>query len=120
MTSLKDLGLRIQLGHQISHHCVNPSTAFNNDFVVISTNGLHRVAVDFCNCELAQPRYIQLLRMRLFPSTTIDPKTAATFEVLSLFQLLSFMSKVSAYEFYQTLVRYTNNTVSTAPVGIFV
>ncbi|KAG6828877.1 hypothetical protein H0H93_014690, partial [Arthromyces matolae] len=36
--------------------------------------------------------------------------TAATFELLKSFHLLSFMSKISAFEFYQTLVRLTDNT----------
>ncbi|KAG6818624.1 hypothetical protein H0H93_003377 [Arthromyces matolae] len=33
-----------------------------------------------------------------------------TFELLRNFQLLSFMSKISAFEYYQTLVRLTDNT----------
>jgi hypothetical protein len=45
----------------------------------------------------------QLLRARLFPSTVVDPKTAATFRVLETFQLLSFTSKVSAFEYYRSL-----------------
>ena len=52
----------------------------------------------------------QLLQMSWFPSTTADPKTAATFRVLEQYQLLSFESKVSAYEFYHGLSRMTDNT----------
>ncbi|KAG2086969.1 uncharacterized protein F5147DRAFT_588337 [Suillus discolor] len=37
-------------------------------------------------------------------------KTAATFQLLCNFQLLSFESKASAYEFYHSLVRLTDNT----------
>jgi hypothetical protein len=51
----------------------------------------------------------QLLRERLFPATTTDPKTAATFSVLEQFHLLSFESKVSAFEFYQGLSRLSDN-----------
>lgn len=48
--------------------------------------------------------------MCLFPATTVYPKTAATFQLLHYFQLLSFMLKVSAFEYYQTIVYITDNT----------
>jgi hypothetical protein len=41
---------------------------------------------------------------------TTDPRTAATFCILRQFHILSFKSKVSAYEFYHSLVHLTNNT----------
>ncbi|KAG2050816.1 hypothetical protein BDR06DRAFT_983821 [Suillus hirtellus] len=43
-------------------------------------------------------------------STTTDPQTATTFSVLRLYHLLSFKSKVSAYEFYHSLARCSDNT----------
>ena len=52
----------------------------------------------------------QLLRFRLYPATIHNPNTAATFHALHHFQLLSFESKCSVYEYYQTLVRETDNT----------
>jgi len=113
--SLKQLGLRIQLGHPLGRRCANPAIAFNDDFVVIDTNAIHSVALSFCNCHLAQPQHIQLLRAQLFPATTDHPKTAATFRVLKNFQLLSFMSKVSAFEFYHTIARQTDNTGTKPP-----
>ncbi|KAG2738757.1 hypothetical protein P692DRAFT_20757584, partial [Suillus brevipes Sb2] len=109
-TSLKSLGLRIQLGHHIGIRCNNPIPASNNDFVVIDVNGVHAVGLDFCGCEIAQPHVTQLLRVRLFPATTVRPKTAATFRALEYFQILSFESKLSALEFYHTIVRLTDNT----------
>ena len=118
--SLKSLGLRFQLGH-LDGVCSLPQPAFNDDFVVIHINGIHEVAVDYCGCQQLLPKTIQLLRARLFPSTVIDPKTAATFHVLEAFQMLSFTSKVSAYEFYQALARRTDNTgTSPPPVRILV
>ncbi|KAF8879935.1 hypothetical protein BD779DRAFT_1676149 [Infundibulicybe gibba] len=107
--SLKDLGLRIQLGHYAGQQCSNPAAAPGDDFVIIHTNGIHRVGLDFCNCRQSQDHHIQLLRIRLFPATTIAPKTAATFEVLYAFQMTSFMSKISGFEYYQALARITNN-----------
>ncbi|KAG2056686.1 hypothetical protein BDR06DRAFT_1005976 [Suillus hirtellus] len=44
-----------------------------------------------------------------------NPKMAATFCLLEEFHILSFESKVSAYEFYNALTRRTNNT-GLAPV----
>jgi hypothetical protein len=39
-----------------------------------------------------------------------NPKTAATFRVLEFFELLQYESKLSTYEFYQTISRLTDNT----------
>lgn len=111
---LKSLGLRLQLGH-LNGVCSLPQPSFNNDFVVIDIDGIHQVAIDYCGCQQSLPKTIQLLRARLFPSTVIDPKTAATFHVLETFQMLSFTSKVSAFEFYQALARRTDNTGTSAP-----
>lgn len=90
--------------------CVNPCSVFTDGFVVIDVNGVHEVGLDFCNCETAKPHFIQLLRYRWFPATVDNPKTAATFRVLQHFQILTFELKASAFEFYNTLVRLTDNT----------
>ncbi|KAG1846153.1 hypothetical protein C8R48DRAFT_750647 [Suillus tomentosus] len=108
--SLKTLGLRIQLGHNLHDHCQNPRPSSGDDFVVIDVNGIHEVALDFCKCLTAQIWYKQLLRARWYPATTTDPCTTATFSVLEHYHLLSCESKVSAYEFYHSLARRSNNT----------
>ncbi|KAG1746426.1 hypothetical protein EDB19DRAFT_1952649 [Suillus lakei] len=92
--TLKALGLRIQLGHAPG-----------------------QVSLDFCGCSNAVAHVQQLLRISWFPSTTANPKTAATFRLLEEFHILSFESKVSAYEFYNALTRRTNNT-GLAPVKV--
>jgi CxC2 like cysteine cluster associated with KDZ transposases len=104
---LKALGVRIQLLHE---DCPRPHRAFNDDFVIIDSNGIHCVGLDFCNCAYAPSHYIQLLRHRLLPATTADPKTAATFGVLETFQMLLFTAKVNVHDFMQALVRRTDNT----------
>jgi len=104
------MGIRFQLGHAVGVQCVNPIPAFNDDFVIIDFNSIHEVGLDYCGCWSAQPHIIQLLRVRLFPATTVDPKTAATFRALEYFQMLSFESKVSAFEFYSMIARLTDNT----------
>lgn len=116
--TLKTLGLRIQLGHALGEQCLNPAHMFNNDFVVIDVDGIHHVSLDFCGCHTAVRRDIQLLRARLYPATGKYPKTAATFRVLEEFHMLSFMSKISGFEFIQALTRRSDNTgVSPPPVS---
>ncbi|KAF8132456.1 hypothetical protein EV363DRAFT_1163307 [Boletus edulis] len=109
-TSLKAIGLRIQLGHLPSEKCLNPQRAFDDDFVVIDSHGIHEVAVDFCHCEHGKDHTRQLLRMCWFPSTSVNPRSAVSFRLLEEFQLLSFESKASAYEFYRALARRQDNT----------
>ncbi|KAG1785033.1 uncharacterized protein HD556DRAFT_1435285 [Suillus plorans] len=92
---LKTLGLRIQLGHTPSDRCFNPRPSKADDFVVININSIHEVALDFS---------------RWYPATTTDPQTAATFNVLEHFHLLSYESKISAYKFFHGLARRTDNT----------
>ncbi|KAG1762145.1 hypothetical protein EDD22DRAFT_979916 [Suillus occidentalis] len=113
--SLMSLGLRVQLGHRPGEECNSRRAAYDDDFVVIDVHGIHEIKLDYCGCAHAPSRYKQLLRARWFPATTIDPRTAATFAVLQLFHLLSFESKVSAYEFYHSLTRRTDN-VGTKPI----
>jgi len=67
------------------------------------------VALDYCSCEGAKSAEVQLLRYSLYPVTSMNPKSAATFRVMKFFHLLSFESKCSGYEFYNTLSRYTDN-----------
>ncbi|KAG1727954.1 uncharacterized protein EDB91DRAFT_1239465 [Suillus paluster] len=110
-TSLKKLGLRIQLGHTTGESCILPHKSFNDNFVLIDTNGIHEMVVDFCGCETSQTHTKQLLCMGWFPSTTVDPRTAATFQLLHCYKILSFESKASTYEFYHSLVCISDNVV---------
>ncbi|KAG1803228.1 uncharacterized protein BJ212DRAFT_1285241, partial [Suillus subaureus] len=109
-TTLKHLGLHIQLGDHTNQPCCNPKPAQEDDFVVINVHGIHEVVLDFCDCTNAPSHYRQLLCCCLFPATSTDLNTAATFAVLKHFYLLSFESKVSAYEFNHCLVHQSDNT----------
>ncbi|KAG1823881.1 uncharacterized protein BJ212DRAFT_1476730 [Suillus subaureus] len=60
-TSLKSLGLHIQLGHEPGGYCRRPRPTYNNDFVIIDVHGIHEVGLDFCNCEHEAPHFKQLL-----------------------------------------------------------
>ncbi|TEB25274.1 hypothetical protein FA13DRAFT_1899707 [Coprinellus micaceus] len=70
----------------------------------------HPIGLDYCDCLTAPDPVQQLLRERLFPATTVDPHTAASFRVLETFQMLSFTGKISAYEFLIAIMRRTDNT----------
>lgn len=109
---LKTLGLRIQLGHIPGKVCSQPQAAAGDNFVIIDSDGIHEVGLDFCGCETTSPLVSQLLRARLFPATTLQPRTAATFRVLETFQMLSHTAKVSGHEFMISLARRTNNTIT--------
>ncbi|KAG1775873.1 hypothetical protein EV702DRAFT_972290, partial [Suillus placidus] len=111
--SLKLLGLRIQLGHNLGQKCYNPEPAAGDDFIVVDVHGIHEIGLDFCGCETAQIHYKPLIRARLFPATATNPQSAATFALMEFFHLLTFESKVSAYEFYHSIARQTDNTSTT-------
>ncbi|KAJ7734404.1 hypothetical protein B0H16DRAFT_1467534 [Mycena metata] len=109
--SLADLGLRIQMGHPPYERCSAPERA-NSEFVVLHTNGIHEVNVDFCGCEHANAAGspdIQLLRAGWFPATHDRPQTAATVAVLDQFQQETCQAKVTMYDFYGVLEKLTNN-----------
>ncbi|KAG1875913.1 hypothetical protein C8R48DRAFT_745573 [Suillus tomentosus] len=108
--TLKQLGLHIQLGHSTGQPCYNPKPAYDNDFTVIDVYRIHEVTLDFCNCEQVSSHYKQILRAHWFLATSTDPRTAATFTVLEHFHLLSFESKVSAFEFYHCIAHRSDNT----------
>ncbi|KAG1877410.1 hypothetical protein F4604DRAFT_1880388 [Suillus subluteus] len=108
--TLKNLGLRVQLGHPVGERCFNLSRAYDDDFVILDINGVHELALDFCSCESALSHVKQLLRARWYPATSADPKSAATFRLLQHFHMLTFESKASAFEYWQTLARLTDNT----------
>lgn len=108
--TLKNLGLRIQLGHCIGEVCPLPSPVSGDAFVVIDSHGVHNVSLDFCGCGIHGTMVQQLLRRQLYPATVSNPTTAATFRALHHFQLLSFESKCSAHQYFQTLLRESDNT----------
>jgi CxC2 like cysteine cluster associated with KDZ transposases len=107
-TTLRDLGLRVQLGHAYGRSCPSRFPA-NSNFRVIHSNGIHQVAIDQCRCYDV-PLNKQLLRIGWWPATPLEPRTAATFEVLKHFHILNLQGKVTGYSFYQTLEYQTDNT----------
>ena len=85
-------------------------------FTVIATNGIHRVNLDFCNCKIeamsedekVQEYNRQLLEVGWWPSTNTEPQSAATLDLLHLFQLLNLNGALSPTEFYRSLQDLTD------------
>ncbi|KAJ7797170.1 hypothetical protein B0H14DRAFT_2271569, partial [Mycena olivaceomarginata] len=104
--------VRIQLGHPLGERCPNPARAWRglDDFVIVGSHTIDEVGLDYCDCASVKAKPIQLLRMRLYPATGTNPRSAATFACLRRFSHMTLESKCSAYEFYNSLARETNNT----------
>jgi hypothetical protein len=87
---------------------------------MVDSAGIFVHLVKWCRCNGAskQDKHLQLLRHRLFPSTTFKPQTAFTFNVLDEFLIDSLECKTSASSFYSKLRRLTNNAFpDTLPVN---
>ncbi|KAJ6597135.1 hypothetical protein DFH09DRAFT_1072042 [Mycena vulgaris] len=110
--SLKSLGMWFYIGRELhpDRMCPHPKRAPGNKFVVLDTKGLHEVDLHYCDCGKGDTFPIQLLHVKWLPSTGKRPRTAATFNVMHQYHLLSLESKCSMGEFYNGLVRMTNNT----------
>jgi CxC2 like cysteine cluster associated with KDZ transposases len=107
-SNLKDLGLRVQLGH--GGACCSSPLPGASDFVVFDVSGVHQVAVDFCDCRsngFVHKRN-QLFRVGWFPATFDRPKTVFTLSVLKMFQELTLQGKTTLYDFYHCMLRITD------------
>ncbi|KAI0083229.1 hypothetical protein BDY19DRAFT_998729 [Irpex rosettiformis] len=109
---LSDLGLVIQLGHNPGESCRAPMCG-PRSFMVMHTNGLHSVNMQFCECARASSagsRAQQLLRYKLFPASVRDPTTCCTFAMMRHFHTTTLQSKSTMYDYYMTLIKLTDNT----------
>ncbi|KAJ7592036.1 hypothetical protein C8J56DRAFT_781105 [Mycena floridula] len=107
--SLRQLGLRIQLGHFDGSRCAAPTPSKGKHFTIIDIHATHEVSLDFCGCGSGGRSTNQLLQARLYPATGILPTTAATFRALDHFQMLSFESKLNLHDYYGAILRQTDN-----------
>ncbi|KAK0477410.1 hypothetical protein IW261DRAFT_1551980 [Armillaria novae-zelandiae] len=113
------LGLWYQVGHLVGKACAHPRPAFGSHFMIIDTNSIHNVALDFCHCLREHPLAIQLQCAWLFPGTVLEPHIVVTVAALEQFQMLTFMGKLSAYEYYHSSVRLSDNTGTKTPLDNF-
>ncbi|KAF7441031.1 hypothetical protein PC9H_001380 [Pleurotus ostreatus] len=106
-TSLCELGHVIQLGHYHGEICALPSI-IRKGFYVIDVSGIHLVSIRFCGCQFISDD-VQLLRYRWYPASSVKPQTAFTLDLLNTFQIITLQGKLSAYDFYLSIERKTNN-----------
>lgn len=102
------MGLKIQLNHG-SMFCNNPIPCHAR-MLVLHTNGIHDVAIQYCGCTRAIPPHHQLLRHGLYPASQLSVKTCTSFELLDLLHKLALTAKSSTYDFYRALEKMTDNT----------
>ncbi|KAK7016424.1 hypothetical protein VNI00_018906 [Paramarasmius palmivorus] len=108
--TLKQLGLKIQLGHPRGEPCLIPRSS-RSGFVVVDIDSTQEVDVQFCMCQA--PEYVgeqwqQLMRYELFPATTHQPHTAFTFRLLRFFHTLTLQGKVTVYDYYYAVHNRTD------------
>lgn len=89
--------------------CNNPIPCHSR-MLILHTNGIHDVAVQYCGCTRAIPHHHQLLRRGLYPASQRSVKTCASFELLDLLHKLALTTKSSTYDFYRALEKMTDNT----------
>jgi len=82
----------------------------HSKFIILHTNSIHEVSVNFCSCTRTISKYHQLLCHGLFPATQENPRTCASFSLLQQLQMLSLTSKCSMYDYYRALERLTDNS----------
>ena len=117
-TTLQNLGLRVQLGHQSWSSCSFRHQG-HKDFVVLHTNGIHSIDIDFCGCNGAPTHREQLLEAGWWPSTPLEPQSAASMAVLRSFHILNLQGQISPTDFYRSLEQMTvGNGLSDVPVSL--
>lgn len=83
---------------------------------IVHCTGVHDLRVKFCGFRAWGLRSVdysnmnQLLRARLFPATPSKPQSTVTFECLNEFHILTTQGKLTGMDYYETLVRLTDNT----------
>ncbi|SJL16396.1 uncharacterized protein ARMOST_19920 [Armillaria ostoyae] len=109
-TTLRELGLRVQIGHFNGSECICPERV-GRTFTVLDINGIHKVDVDYRSCDRCEGATCQqqLLHFGWYPVTPLHPRTCATLTLLDQFHALTHAGKVSAYDYY----RYLNTMTDT-------
>ncbi|KAJ7436521.1 hypothetical protein B0H11DRAFT_1754802 [Mycena galericulata] len=101
------VGLVYQLGHH-GRPCRFPTP--QRSMVVMDIGGIFTIDYQYCGCEKSEHtnNLGQLLGNAWYPSTTVDPETCATFQVLDQFRLLNVVGNCNVHDFVGTLERLTD------------
>jgi hypothetical protein len=93
------------------------STYAKNVLVIVHSNGVHHLPVQWCRCPGHLPEDIQALDLQFFPASFKQVKTLFTFEGLDSFLAENQECKASAWHYYQKLRRFTSSCYpETVPV----
>lgn len=88
-------------------------------FIVFDTSGAHLVNIAYCDCiesDYALDKRTQILRKKWFPATTARPHSVFTFDLLSTFHELTLQGKGNLFDFYNTILRMTDNASIRTPI----
>jgi hypothetical protein len=80
----------------------------NNVIVIVHSNGLHHLPVQWCRCPGYVPDDVQALDLQFFPASFKKVKTLFTFHGLDSFLAENQECKTSAWHYYQKLRRFTS------------
>jgi len=81
----------------------------NSVLVIIHTNGVHHLPVQWCRCPGHVPDDVQALDLHLFPASFKKVRTMFTFQGLDSFLAENQECKSSAWHYYQKLRRFTSS-----------
>ncbi|KAJ7169138.1 hypothetical protein C8R43DRAFT_1121027 [Mycena crocata] len=112
-TSLQEIGLVYQLGHE-GFTCNVPDPAVCS-MTVLDSNGIHEIHYHYCACDRSDKsnNLRQLLRNGWYPASKTDPDTCATYRCLDLFRLLNVVGNINARDFITALERLTDPVAAT-------
>lgn len=102
---LSELGMKVYVGHG-GEQCPRGEEA---KMTIVDINGVHKTCVVFCGCSNNNSKAMQLVKSRIFPATTLRPRTGITFRNLRDFHIHTRASKKSAYDYSRTLERMSND-----------
>jgi hypothetical protein len=89
-----------------------------NVLVIVHSNGIHHLPVQWCRCPGHIPDDIQALDLQFFPASFKQIKTLFTFDGLDSFLAENQECKASAWHYYQKLRRFTSTCYpETVPVS---
>lgn len=94
--------------------CENPVPC-HADMLILHTNGIHSIAIQYCGCLHAIPHHLQLLHWCLYPASQISVETCVTFELLHHLHKMLLTTKASTYDFYRCLEKLTDGTGIATP-----
>jgi hypothetical protein len=112
-TSLFHLQLPVYISHHSHHGAQCPHSTTPADVVVVHTNRIHHINTHFCPLEVLDKAMV-LFEAKLFPASLRNLRMVFTFDMLQTYQMMNFESCTSMWDYFDLLVRLTDNVVLSA------